>query len=252
MAEKITKTWLKQVLAAARAIAAKFSLTSVAESLQQTENELGADTAMTTRASDFTSFNEAMDAFAIDTYLSQTRNDEFEEEAKKIKYTIFSGKVGDKFSLPLKQSIDAAVESWSNIKCVYSYTCQQGLCPNDRITGYQEVDCGYGKCKQGMVSCSYGTYNNAKSIPKTCSSDSHYPGCNSYTYYITVSCQNVACKKNQTVRCNGNASLPETTCSNKRNVPITESCEFETCSQGTAYDIRCDKITEAENETDRT
>lgn len=252
MAEKITKTWLKQALVAARTIAEKFSLTSVVESLQQSENGLDTGAERTARASDFASFNEAMDAFATDTYLSQTRNDEYDEEAKKIKYTIFSGKVGDKFSLPLKQSIDAAVESWSNIKCVYSYTCQQGLCPNDKINGYSEVDCGYGKCKQGMVSCNHSTYNNAKSVPRTCSGDSHYPGCNNYTYYITVSCQNVVCKKNQTVRCNGNASLPEITCSNKRNVPITEACEHGACSQGTAYDIRCDKATEAENETDRT
>lgn len=246
MAEKITKMWLKQALAAAKVIAEKFSLTSVAENLQHTENELDAGMVRTARVSDFTSFNEAMNAFATDTYLSQTRNDEYEEEAKKIKYTIFSGKVGDKFSFPLKQSIDAAVKSWSNIKCVYSYTCQQGTCPNDEVFDYQEVDCGYGKCKQGLVSCAYGTHNNAKSIPKTCSSDSHYPGCNNYTYYITVSCQNIACKANGFVNCKPNQTLPEKTCSNKKIIPITRPCEFGTCPQGTVYDIRCDKTTEAE------
>lgn len=253
MAEKITKAWLKQVLTAARTIAEKFSLTAVVENLQQSENKLGANTAMTARASDFTSFNEAMSAFAIDTYLSQTRNDEYEDEAKKIKYTIFSGKVGDKFSSSLKQNIDAAVKSWGNIKCVYSYTCTQGKCPNDKWLGTKEIICQDGTCKQGYVSCTQGTNDNDYYEPRICSTDSTYPNCKRYAYQATVSCKaNGACTPKGTFWCNEHSAASSRNCTKKIEIDITQSCENGPCSQGIAYDIRCDKTTEAEDETDRT
>lgn len=247
--KKITKVWFIQVLAMARAIAEKFGLTSVAENLQQTENELSAVPVVIARASDFASFNEAMGAFAADTYLSQTRNNEYQEEAKKIKYTIFSGKVGDKFSSPLKQSIDAAVESWSNIKCVYSYTCPQGKCPNDKYVASGEVLCSYDTCKQGMVNCSNGLCPNEKII-FVCRPD-NVASCKTNVVTKTESCSNGPCQQGW-VRCDSNQTLPEVTCSKKRTVYSTVSCEHEICSQGTLYDIRCDKTTEVENENDRT
>lgn len=246
MAEKITRTWIKELLVTAQTLATKFGLTTVAQNLGSTIDNLKTTAIKYIRASNFDSFNAAMNAFSTNEYLSQTNNEQYETEDKKIKYTIFSGKKGDLISSAIKQSLDAAAESWSNIKCVYSYTCQQGLCPNDQVTGSYQVNCSYETCKQGYADCNQGTYPNSKNERRVCNKDSKYPSCNNYVYYELVNCPNGLCKKNGTKWCNGNESLTPRTCTKKREVPIIQECSYGACSQGTIYDIRCNKITEAE------
>lgn len=225
MAEKINKSWYNGIIAAINKLAQTFGIAQVSGTA---DKKIVVD--------NFSVFNKAMNTFSTDEYLSQTKNES--NVGKEIRYTAFSGKVGEKISSAIKTNIENTVASWQYAVCRNRFVCQKGTNNLTCSRGSAWESCEYGWCSRGTVTNSNGTNN--KSYKELCKPDG---SCKAK--YNTYSCSsNGSCSRGNRT-CTSYGSNSNTKNPNQRQVTVDEACAaYGTCSNTYIYDIRCANTTQ--------